>query len=281
MKHAIVVLIIVFVVALLVLPLVYISLGKLKSPFEGSSFGSAQRTLVSQNYIPISATDASEDQIHTGGNLFDLPFEKKCNASGTPMILKDVTTLFNIKEQKASLTSDLFKFSWNLKGVFDKTKPYGKKDSGNTVLFGGGTTPETALVMTIWAGKFNSPACVAYYKKMTPYYHDSGRFFKEYDWEKNGFSLVEKGLSTLNGQAYYWYLFEDARSRGENRDTMDTEGSLLTEKTVRDQKYTAIYDTYNNGIKYRVTFSGSRAQNKSYRNILQIANTYLGTLQLR
>ncbi|MBU3668581.1 MAG: hypothetical protein FGM57_01280 [Candidatus Taylorbacteria bacterium] len=280
MKHALVVLIIVFVVALVVLPLVYISLGKIRSPIDKLTLGN-KGPLTGQNYIPETKGQVDPDKVYNPNDAFNFELEKTCNAGGYPLLDKDVTSIFNLKEKKASLTSDFFKFSWNLSGEFDKTKPYGSKSVPTGILFGGGTTPETRLVISLWAGKFNAPECVEYYKEKFPKYHDGGRFLKDTNWEKQGFNLIEKGLTRINGYQYYWYMFEDIRKRGELLDTDEANRSLLLEDKLSNQTFTIIYEVYNNGIKYRISFTGDKKQNKSYRSIMQAANGYLGTLMLR
>lgn len=279
MKHALAVLIVIFVLVLIVLPLIYISLGKVKSPIDKITVGS-QGPLTGQNYIPVTRDQADPTKIYNPDDQFDLKVEKECNASGSSITPKDVTTLFNQKEKKASITSDTYKFTWNLLGIYDKTVPYGSKGSTSAVLFGGGETPETYLSMTLWAGKYNTKECIDYYAKKFAAYHDSGRFLKDVNWEKQGLLLMEKGLIRINGYSYYWYMFEDVRKRGEAVDDSETGGSLLTENKLSNQTFTVLYETYNNGIKFRTSFTGDRAQNKSYRNIQQAANKYLGGLKL-
>lgn len=279
MKHALAVLIVIFVLVLIVLPLIYISLGKIKSPLDKIKLGS-QGALTGQNYIPVTRDQADPTKIYNSDDQFDLKFEKECNATGLSLTPKDVTTLFNQKEKKASITSDTFKFTWTLSGLYEKTVPYGTNGSTSAVLFAGGEAPESYLVMSLWAGKYTAKECVGYYAKKFGAYHDSGRFLKEVNWEKQGLVLLEKGLTRVNGYSYYWYMFEDMRKRDDAVNDADTGGSLLTESKVSNQTFTIIYETFNNGTKYRASFTGDRTQNKSYRNIQQAANKYLGGLKL-
>lgn len=280
MKQAFVALILVGVVALIVLPLVYIGLGKIKSPIDKLSVA-GQGSLSGQNYIPVSYDQAEADQLSNSKNAFDLDMEKACNASGTTMIAKDITTLFNVPQKKASISSDMFRFVWNLKGEYADAKTYGTGSGAHALIFGGGVDEESVLVTSVWGGKYNSPECVQYMKRTFGPYHDAGRFLKEYAWEKNGMFLMEKGMTRINGATYYWYMFEDTRKRGEVVETDETGGSLLSEDKISNQAYTVIYDTFNNGIKYRISFTGDKAQNKSYRRIMQIANGTLGGLIFR
>lgn len=278
MKHLIIALVIILIVAFLVLPLVLISLNKLRSPFD--SFALKNNSgLVSQNYIPLSADLTPSEDLNPQKNTFNLDLEKTCNASGRTLTYKEVTKLFDKKAKRATVSSNDFGFIWSLNGEYEE---YGTtKDRGTSaILFAGGKTDTEKLGVGIWAGKYKTKECADYYNKTFAAYQDTGRFFEEYKWEENGYLLQEKGLSTVNGHNYYWYAFENSKLRGAKLPEPETGGSLLTDKMYADQSYTIVFDMFSGSVHYRITFQGTKKMNKSYRNIIKTSNNVLTGLSL-
>jgi hypothetical protein len=265
MKKILLFFIAIVVLVVIVLPLIYVALGKLKSPVDTISEDITKQTFAYQNYIPDQAEEV--DPSVRDLNKFDDEFEKTCEKTEVNMKSDDITQYqVTGTSSKYIATSTEFSINWTLPGNWEKPKDKKILNSGGFPLYiTGGSAPTTSLTLGMYAKKNSNQECADYFKRMFNTMHDSNRFLSKYDWDKAGFTLREKGLINIRGISYYWYGFDDTRS-------VDTElGS----------GYLVIFNAYKNGVEYGTSFMGYKKVNSSYRNIKDWATQYVGRLIIK
>ena len=248
----------ILVLVIIVLPLIYISLGKLKSPVDLISENITKQTFANQNYVPEQADPTDPDQKIP--SAFDDELEVACEKTEINLKAEDISQYqVTGSSSKYIATSTDFAFTWTLPGSWEK--PSDKKilnSSGFPLYITGGSATSSILTLGMYAKKNSDQKCNEYVKKTFNTMHDSNRFLSKYDWDKAGFSLREKGLITIRGIAYYWYGFEDMRKV--------------------ENGYLVIFNSYKNGVEYGTSFMGYKKVNGSYRNITNSATQYMGQL---
>ncbi len=277
MNKALLALVIIFVIVLIVVPLMYVTLGKLKSPLEGffdrSASGVSRTAPIGQNYVPLPASAARNDpdtaRQNEGTVNFDPKIEQECAKEVVFMTEEDVHLSVGSQPVLGNpgtttpatrIESQKFRFRWDLQGAW-RVLTGKEREGGSAFQFAGGRDEKTFLIGGMQVYSRQSKACTDYFAKNFSFYHDSSRFLSDHPWDEEGFSILEKGLTVLGGEKYYWYLFKDEKwSGGKGRE--------------RDEYYVAYFETYKNGISYELVFKGANYANGSYRTFYNIAATY-------
>ncbi len=265
MWKSLLVLIVAVVFIAVVVPLAYIAMGKVKDPVASSVNNNAAVPVFGQNYIPEAAGLSDASSTNPGG--FDLALESACDAEEEVMIKDDVIDHLALPSNRQFIESKNYNFVWNVSGEWQNAELSPSLQGLFPVFIKGGKTPETTLSAYMRVGKNASSSCTAYYNTMYGYIHDSGRFVKlngsKLGWD-NSLSILEKSKMTINGQSYYWYIFQDGRI------SYNDSG----------QKFVVSFNTYKNGISYSINFLGSKEKNGSYRKVFTTAAEYVAGLRI-
>lgn len=265
MKKLILFFIAIIVLVVIVLPLIYVALGKLKSPVDTISEDITRQTFAYQNYVPDQAEALDPNIVNL--NYFNDEFEESCVKTEVSMKEEDISAYQSTGTSTAYIaTSTNFSFSWSLPGVWEKPKDKKVLNSGGFPLYvTGGYSTTTMLTLGMYAKRNSDEKCADYFKRMFGTLHDSNRFLSKYDWDKAGFLLREKGLINIRGTAYYWYGFDDTRK---------VDADL-------GNGYLVIFNAYKNGVEYGTSFMGYKKVNGSYRTIKDAATQYVGRMIIK
>ncbi len=265
MKKILLFVLAIIILVVIVLPLVYVSLGKLKSPVDTISEDITKQTFAYQNYIPEQAE--TPDPSARDLNKFDDEFEKNCEKTEINMKSEDVNQYQAAGTRPTYVaTSTDFTFTWALPGTWEKPSDKKILNSGSFPLYiTGGSATSSILTLGMYAKKNSNQECADYIKRMFNTMHDSNRFLSKYDWDKAGFILREKGLINIRGISYYWYGFDDTRKIDVNL----------------GNGYLVIFNAYKNGVEYGTSFMGYKKVNGTYRNIKEWATQYVGRLVIK
>jgi ABC-type glycerol-3-phosphate transport system permease component len=265
MKKILIFFIAIIVLVVVVLPLIYIALGKLKSPVDTISEDITKQTFAYQNYIPDQAEAVDPD--HKNPNTFDDEVEMICEKTEVNLKSSDITQYQVVgTSSKYIATSTDFAFNWNLPGVWEKLSDKKVLNSGGFPLYiTGGAAASNKLTLGMYAKKNSDQKCADYFKRMFNQMHDSNRFLSKYDWDKAGFILREKGLINIRGISYYWYGFDDTSK----------------EDADLGNGYLVIFNAYKNGVEYGTSFMGYKKVNGSYRAIKDASIQYIGRLIIK
>lgn len=263
MKHAIVTLIIVILFVLVVVPLLYIALGKLKNPidmFALNKVGNSgpithQSNFISPNYIPASGT--SGEDVNTGSDIASKTQKdaENCFSEGNiTMLTEEFISLEKKEGSKLNIVNNMTGTS----RYFENFYP----------------TPATAK--TVWKTgnaldvetNVLRPGCATYERntgKLLAAFFDGGTFMQRmYGMETKDpgdFELTDKGIVNINGLAYYWFLKEE-----KNRIYAGPKDEL---------SYVAYYTTAVGDIVYRTMALGSSKTYKSTRAFLNQTQVFL------
>lgn len=265
MWKSLLILIVAVIFIIIVVPLAYIVVGKVKDPVASSVNNNTEVPVFSQNYIPEAAGTSNASSTNPEG--FDLALESACDAEELVMVKDDVVDHLTLPANMQFIEGRNFNFVWKLSGEWQNADLAPSLQGLFPVFIKGGKAPETTLSAYMRVGKNASSTCVAYYNTSYGYLHDSGRFVKtngtKLGWD-NTLSILEKGKMTISGQPYYWYMFQDGR----------------ISYTDSGQKFVASFNTYKNGISYSVNFLGSKEKNGSYRKMFTTAAEYVAGLRI-
>lgn len=254
MKHALVTLIVVILFVIIVVPLIYIALGKLKNPIDlfalnkiATNPTAAHSKFVSTNYVPDPNNGRRE------ATPYD-DLQKQVNVCFGDMDLA-YGSGFTYKQEEGVRTT----ISNNQTGMVWVIDNFDFQASDNI---------SRARHFAYFISENINPEC---YKdqhiaaKMDQYfqvYVDSDAFIRKiYDPEKysdsSRFDITERGTSMISGLEYYWYLFED-----KNRLQTGPNGLKI---------YQVVFGNYDD-VNHRVrnfTMQGSSEYFKSARDFLR------------
>ncbi len=277
MKHAIITLIIVFLFVLIVVPLIFIALGKLKNPidlFALSKVGNSgavtkQPNFISPNYIPESG-NASKTRSTSDSYKKLVDDVNNCFKKESIHIVSDeYFSLAKLPDEQASAQTSVQSSApssderaLNIKNNFTGTSRffdgfYPTVETQKSI----GSKPNTLST----TGFITRPGCAANGTSPTNLltgFNDTGILMQRMAQnELNGFDFTNKGLVTINGIAYYWYLFED-----KNRLYAQPDDEVF---------YAAMYSTLWNSIYYIHTFEGSSLTFGTSRDFLNQTQLFL------
>lgn len=267
MKHALITLIIVILFVLLVVPLLYIALGKLKNPIDmfalskvgKSGMVTKQSNFISQNYIPAS-----------GGSAFD----KKPAPSSYDKVLEDANNCFS--DDQLLLVSNEYLSLEKKEGSKINIK---NNETGTSRYFDGfyPTVIEKKKFLSIW-NTFQTktvtftPGCAkngSTPEALISAYTDGGVYeklaLKESPDYFNGADLTGKGITTINGLTYYWTMYEDKNRI--YKDPKDPESTFY---------YIGLYSTLYNNKVYMTIYNGTSKMYGSSRDFLNQTQVFLG-----
>ncbi len=267
MKHAIVTLIIVILFVLVVVPLIYIALGKLKNPIDmfalskvgKSGMATQQSNFISQNYIPASGGGSFEKKPETSSYDKVLEDAKNCFSDAQLLLISDEYLSLEKKEgSKLNLRNDQTGTSRYFDGVYPTVitrkaflKAWNTMETKTVTFTPGcaknGSSPESLIAAYADGGIYESNSL-----KQDPSYME-------------GYDLTGKGVTTINGLTYYWTM-----SEGKNR----------IYKDPRDKNsiyyYIATYFTLYNNKVYLTIYDGKSDMFGSSRDFQNHVQTFLG-----
>ncbi len=266
MKHAIITLIIVFIFVLIVVPLIYISLGKLKNPVDlfalnkvgNAGLATKKSNFISPNYIPESGGS---------GEIESMTSERY------KQVLGDVDNCFS-EENLITHSEEFFALEkkegskQNIKNNQTGTSRYFENffptpETEKTAARTGNALSATAMSLR--------PGCAKYEKdttKLLAAFYDGGVYRARSAINSRGnitesHELTNQGLVTINGLQYYWFLYED-----KNRIYFGPDDEVF---------YIAFYTTPVGDLIYRTMSMGSSVTYKnSPRAFLNQTQAFLG-----
>ncbi|MDQ5912390.1 MAG: hypothetical protein QG568_605 [Patescibacteria group bacterium] len=260
MKHALVTLLIVFIFVLIVVPLIYISLGKLKNPVDlfalskisNSGAVTKQSNFISPNYIPESGS-ASKTQ-STSEQYKKLIEDVDACFSGDSLYFVS-NEYFSIEKKEGSKLN----IKNNLTGTarfFDGFYPTAETEKSLSAKDNTMTTNSFII----------RPDCAKNGTKSSELlsgFNDAGVLMDRMTRDDlQDYDFTNKGLTTINGISYYWYLFE-------NKDR-------LYARPGDEVFYAAMYSAYYDNLYYLHTFEGSSLTYGTPRDFLNQTQTFLG-----
>jgi ABC-type glycerol-3-phosphate transport system permease component len=266
MKHAIITLIIVFLFVLIVVPLMYIALGKLKNPVDlfalnkvgNSGFATQKSNFISPNYVPESGRSGEVES---------------ATSERYKQILEDVNNCFS-EENVITYSEEYFALEkregskQNIKNNQTGTSRYFENfyptpETEKTVDRTGNAIATEAMSLR--------PGCAKYEKdtaKLLAAFYDGGVYRARSAINSSGnitesHELTNQGLVIINGLQYYWFLYED-----KNRIYFGPDDEVF---------YLAFYTTSVGDVIYRTMSMGSSLTYKnSSRAFLNQTQVFLG-----
>lgn len=240
MKHALITLIIVLLFVLVVVPLIYIALGKLKNPIDffaihkvgDAGLVTKKTNFISPNYIPESGTASKSKSVsETYKKLVD-----------------DVNNCFNEKSMH-TVSDEYFSIEkkegsrLNIRNDITGTTRYFEDfyptvETKKTVAKRNNTIYTEAFVVDPGCAKNGTNL-----NQLLTGLNDTGVFMDRMTGDElSGYDFTDKGVTTINGLQYYWYMFED-----KNRLSVRPEDGFY---------YGIMYSTFWNNIFYMHAFEG-------------------------
>jgi hypothetical protein len=236
MKKFLIFLVIILIVSIIVLPLIFVAIGKLRNPVDSLSDringgnsapgagGLNSRPLVSQNYIPQSGGVGDPESARQRIETLDKELTD-CIGSATSLI--NYTYGIKPKEGEKNIIELPFNTNWYLNDyTLGDSKP----------------SPKSYLGLSIKQLKTDR-VCkrpeIEYYGN----YHDSGTFAKKDVVTQRGFTNTNRGVIGVNRSRYHWYLYES-----------NTKLDLTS--TKNSNSYIVIYATIFGGAEYVYTITG-------------------------
>ena len=258
MKHALITLIIVFIFVLLVVPLLYISLGKLKNPVDlfalnkvSNSAGVTQKTnFITPNYVPESGSLSKTIASSEGEKKLreDIDY---CFSDSVQWISKDYISLKKSSNSRLNVKNNVTGITRYFEGFYPTIET--EKSIKNA---------ENSIISQIFVTK---PGCAV--NGTSPQnlhiaFNDTGEYMKRMgEKESDTYDFTNKGLTTINGLQYYWYQFE-------NKDRIYANpGDELF--------YMVLYNTYFNGAYHTHQFFGSSRMFGTVRDFLNQTQVFL------
>ncbi len=266
MKHAIITLIIVFLFVLIVVPLMYIALGKLKNPIDlfalskvgNSGIVTKKTNFISPNYIPESGGSGEVENVTS--ERYKKILEDVDNCFSEENLITHSEEYFALEKREGS-KQNIKNNQTGTSRYFENFFPTPETEdtAGRT-----GNTLFTAAVSF-------RPGCAKYEKdtaKLLAAFYDGGvhrsrLFASDRENLTQGHELTNQGLVTINGLQYYWLLYED-----KNRIYYGPDDEVF---------YIAFYTTSVGDIIYRTMSMGSSLTYKnSPRAFLNQTQVFLG-----
>jgi hypothetical protein len=244
MKHALITLIVVILFVLLIVPLLYIALGKLKNPIDlfalnkiGKSGPITQKSnFISQNYIPESGGGTSRKQSFSYEKVQEDAERCMGQESGGPdLIHEEYFTLEKKEDAKLNIRNDNTGTTRYFEGFYP-TVVTKKKGEGSWNNFS-----EVTMQLNMNCVKNGSTL-----PEIFVAYNDGGIFMRdyvEYQIQENRWDFTDKGVTVINGNTYYWYLFEGQDRIYKSKEAGDTfYYSIFYSALINDQFY---YSAFN------------------------------------
>jgi ABC-type glycerol-3-phosphate transport system permease component len=246
MKKAIIILIFIFVISLIVLPLIFVAVGRLKNPVDvistNNNSKNNQSLLINQNYIPRSGS-VGGDRVISESDIEKNQKLKSC-LDNKQSVLSQIYNIEN-QEGKRNKVELPFDVNWYINGV---KLTESRNQSGHS--------------LSIKINYLNDgELCEIPDGEIMAAYYDGGSFVQGISGA--GQYVTNKGITTLNGQRYYWYLLE----------------SNIQLELIKDRKkqnnFRAIYATVRGGVEYIYTFNGNTAVYKDERDFINKTQVFV------
>lgn len=237
MKKFLIFLVIILVISIIVLPLIFVAIGRLRNPVDSLSDrisggngasgtgGLNARPLISQNYIPQSGGVWDPESAGKRTETLDKELTD-CIGSATSIV--DYTYGIKSKEGEKNIIELPFNTNWYLNDY-----EIGEAKS----------SPNSRLSLSIKQLRTDR-VCkrpeIEYYGN----YHDSGTFAKRDVVTQSGFTNTNRGVIGVNRSRYHWYLYES-----------NTKLDLTS--TKNKNSYIVIYATIFGGAEYVYTITGN------------------------
>lgn len=264
MKHALITLIVVFIFVLIVVPLLYISLGKLKNPVDLFALNKVQKTggmtqksnFITPNYIPESGSVGKVSQVSESYAKRIEDVNSCFSKDSLQTISKEYISLTKSDSTRLSVKNNVTGTIRYFEGFYPKIETeisFLKLENSNlmsTMAFlvrpGCATqgTPDSELLLSL---------------------NDLGMFQDRIsNTPVDMYDFTNKGLTNINGLPYYWYLYEH-KSRLLYHPSDET----------KERFYIATYSTYANGVFYSHAFMGSSITFGTSRDFLNKTQYFL------
>lgn len=259
MKHTLVTLTAVLAFVFIVVPLMYIALGKLKNPvdlFALSKIGSSgmltqKSNFISPNYIPESGSAA---KTQSTSESYKKLVEDANNCFNADSIYYTSKEFFSVEKKEGSKLN-IKNNQTGTSRFFEGFYPTVETESSIS------RKPDTIQTNTFIV----RPGCAVHNTKpqeLLAGFNDAGIFIERLAQDRTGgYDFTNKGVSTINGLTYYWYLFED-----QNR---------LYVRPGDEVFYAAFYSTLLNNSFYASTFEGSSLTFGTSRDFLNQTQAFL------
>lgn len=266
MKHAVITLIIVFLFVLIVVPLVYISLGKLKNPVDlfalnkvgNSGMATQKSNFISPNYIPESGGSGEVESMTSERYKQVLGDVDNCFSDANLITHSEE---FFALEKKEGFKQNIKNNQTGTSRYFENFFPTPENE----------TTVDRTGDALMTATRSLRPGCAKHEKntgKLLQAFYDGGVYRErmaatDRDRTIDTHELTNQGVVTINGLQYYWFLYED-----KNR---------IYYAPTDEASYVALYTTSLGDIIYRTISMGSSLTYKnSPRAFLNQTQVFLG-----
>lgn len=266
MKHAVITLIIVFLFVLIVVPLIYISLGKLKNPVDlfalnkvgNSGMATQKSNFISPNYIPESGGSGEVESMTS--ERYKQVLEDVDNCFSDANLITHSEEFFAL-EKKEGVKQNIKNNQTGTSRYFENFFPTPENE----------TTVDRTGDALMTATRSLRPGCAKHEKntgKLLQAFYDGGVYrdrmaATDRDRTIATHELTNQGIVTINGLQYYWFLYED-----KNR---------IYYAPTDETSYVALYTTSLGDIIYRTISMGSSLTYKnSPRAFLNQTQVFLG-----
>ncbi|MCF7865055.1 MAG: hypothetical protein K9M11_00930 [Candidatus Pacebacteria bacterium] len=213
MKHALITLVIVILFVLLVVPLLYIALGKLKNPIDlfalnkvgKSGMVTKQSHFISQNYIPESSSPSSLKKNDTSSIKNIHQDAELCFSNDLIIpVSEEYFSLEKKEDARSNLRNDLTGTSYYFEDFYPTVVTREESESSRNT-------------WSVWSSLtfLLEKDCAKHSTNISDMfveYNDGGILLDNYiknHAQGGGFDFTDKGITTINGRTYYRYTFED------------------------------------------------------------------------
>ncbi len=259
MKKFLIFLVIILVISIIVLPLIFVAIGRLRNPVDsisdringtGGSSGATglnSRPLVSQNYIPQSGGVGNPESARQRIETLDKELTD-CIGSATTLI----NYTYGIKPSEGE--KNIIELPFNTNWYFSDYVLGDKK-----------TSPKSNLGLSV---KQLRPDRVCKRPEIEYYgnYHDSGTFLKKDIVVPTGFTNTNRGVIGVNRSRYHWYLYESSTK-------------LDLSSTKVSNSYIVIYATIYGGAEYVFTITGDTSAYPTPNDFLRETQALLANIK--